>query len=326
MSAPLWRAGDREGCANWLAKFFGRSHGVLVCSGSMALELALLHIGAQPGWRVVVSRNSCPQVPAAVMRTGGIPVIVDPGDDPVLTPRALAALDEPPDAVIAVHEWGQPCPLAALRASLGPSVPLIEDAAQAWRMHPPGSAGATVADVVVTSMGANKPLCIGDGGAAFAQVDLQPEIDTRSSNQRVRFRPAMAVALSRHALPHIAAAVRQVEIRTERLRALVPTLLDRLIAAGLPAWSPPDGSPSSWRFVPVRACDRAAFQRLRHAPEADTIGVCAPVPLDGMAMLAEGARWLPVRHPTQGHWLMLDPEAALAHPDLVERWAERVRS
>jgi dTDP-4-amino-4,6-dideoxygalactose transaminase len=325
---PRWRAceQDRAACANWLAGLFGRSHGVLVCSGTMALELALMHLGAGPGWRVVVPRNSCPQVPAAVLRSGGIPVIVDPGDDLVLTPRALAALEEPPDAVIALHGWGLPCPLAALRASLGASVPLIEDAAQAWLMHPPGSAGAMVADVVVTSMGANKPLCIGDGGAAFAEVDLQSEIDTRSSNQRARSRPAMAIALSKYALPHIAAAVARVDARTERLRALVPALLDRLAVAGLATWFPPAGSPPSWHFVPVRADDRAAFMRLRHAPEADALGVCAPVPLDGMAMLAEGAQWLPARHPAQGHWLLLDPQAALAYPDLIERWAERARS
>lgn len=325
---PMWRAcdSDREACANWLAGLFGRSYGVLVCSGSMALELALIHVGARPGWRVVLPRFSCPQVPAAVIRTGGIPVIVDPGDDLVLTPRTLAALDKPPDAVIAVHQWGQPCPLAALRASLGVHVPLIEDAAQAWRMHPPGSPGATAADVVVTSMGVNKPLRIGGGGGAFAQVDLQPEIDTCSSNQRARSRPALGIALSQYALPYIAPAVRRVEVRTERLRALVPPLLDRLIAAGLPAWSPPDGSVSSWRFIPLLASDPAAFQRLRHAPEADALGVCAPVPLDGMALVTEGAQWPPARRPTQGRWLMLDPDAALAHPDLVQRWAERVRS
>jgi perosamine synthetase len=322
-----WRAhnNDLEHCARWLAGFFGRPHGALVCSGTMALELALLHLGIRPGARIAMSVYSCPQVPAAALRSGARPVMLDPADDLVLTPRALQRLDDPPDAVIAVHEWGLPCPLAALRDALGPGVPIIEDAARAWRIHPAGTAGAEIADVVVTSMGPDKPLSIDGGGAAFARADLLPYIDTRSPGQRRRSQPALAVALSKYALPHIAAAVRQAELRTEHLRRHVPALLEELTSFGLSPWRQPGGPPPSWGLIPIRAPNPTAFRRLRYAQESACLGVCAPAPLNDIPMLAGRFEWLPRRPAQPDRWLLLDPIAALSDPRLVARWAERAR-
>ena len=296
-----------------------------MCSGSMALELALLHLGVEPGWRVVIPSNSCPQVAAAVLRCRSIPIIVDTSDTLLLTGRALQCLDEPPHAVIAVHPWGLPCALAELRQALGSRVGIIEDAAQAWGMHRPDNAGAGTADVVVTSMGPDKPLCIDGGGAAFAGADICAHIDTWSPGQRERERPAFAVALSKYALPHIPAAVERAEVRTERLRQRVPQLVCQLSELGLAPWSVDGAPPPSWGFVPVRARDQAEFERLRFAPEAAELGVCAPASLEDLPMLRDRA--VTVRpSATKGRWLLVDPISALANPGAVERWTKRARA
>lgn len=325
-SAVNWTARNEDStpCATWLAGFFGRSRGALVCSGSMALELALLHLGVEPGWRVVVPSNSCPQVAAAVLRCGSIPIVVDTSDTLLLTGRALRCLGEPPHAVIAVHPWGLPCAVPELRQAVGSRVGIIEDAAQAWGMHTPDNDGAGIADVVVTSMGPDKPLCIDGGGAAFAHSDIAAHIDTWSPGQRQRDRPAFAVAISKYALPHISAAVGQAEARTEHLRRHVPELVCQLSDLGLAPWSGNGAPPPSWRFVPVRARDHAEFERLRFAPEAEELGVCAPASLDDLPMLRDRAVFVGAS-PAQGRWLLVDPLPALANPGAVERWAKRAR-
>lgn len=321
-----WRADndDRVPCANWLAGYFGRDRGALVCSGSIALELALLHLGVKPGWRVVVSSHSCPQVPAAVLRSGATPVIVDTSQDLVLTARALADLDDPPQAVIAVHEWGMPCPLREVREMLGDDVPIIEDAAQAWGMHRESAQDVDVAEVVVTSLGPRKPLSIDGGGAAFANSSIDADIDTWSAGQRQRNRPAFPVALSKYALPHIVAAVERAEAQTFYLRGHVPELLERLTSLGLRPWPADARHPPGWHFIPVKAPNAAAFERLRFAPESIELGVAAPALLQNVPMLSgcifRGSR------PTPNLWLLLDPHAALENRMSFERWGKRARA
>lgn len=269
--------------------------------------------------------SSCPQIPSAVLRSGATPVIIDTRRDLLLTTRALRRLDELPQAVIAVHQWGLPCPLTELRETLGSQVAIIEDAAQAWDMHSTEVEDARTADVAVTSMGPGKMLCIDGGGAAFADSDIGAHIDTWSSGQRKRREPALAIAISKFALPHISAAVAGAEARTAELRQRVPELLDRLTQLGLEPWSAENGPSPSWGRVPVRVRDQREFARLRHAEESAALGVSAPAQLEGITML-EG-RAVSLRLPeTPSRWLLLDPVAALANPSLVERWAKRARS
>jgi len=262
-------------------------------------------------------------VPAAVLRSGAVPVIVDTSQDLVLTARALADLDDPPQAAIAVHEWGMPCPLREVREVLGNAVPIIEDAAQAWGFHRENPQDADVAEVVVTSLGPRKPLSIDGGGAAFANSSIDAEIDTWSAGQRQRHRPAFPVALSKYALPHIPAAVERAEARTRHLRAHVPELLDALTRLDLRPWPADARQPPSWHFIPVRAPNAAAFERLRFAPESIELGVAAPALLQDVPMLSgyifRGAR------KAANLWLLLDPHAALAKRTSFERWAKRAR-
>jgi perosamine synthetase len=142
----------------------------------------------------------------------------------------------------------------------------------------------------------------------------------------MRATPSCSVALPIYALPHIGPAVARAESRTSWLRARVPGLLDALRALGLDPWQPEAPILPSWEFVPIMMANAEQFQRLRHSPEADELGVCAPptVPLRDIRMLRDRAKVVGGPCPSRNlreSWVLLDPRAALRAPRALERWA-----
>ncbi|AEV62449.1 DegT/DnrJ/EryC1/StrS family aminotransferase [Pseudomonas ogarae] len=321
-----WRAreADRLPCSSWLAQFYARRHGALVGSGTAALELALRQLGATSDWRVAVPAATCHQVVAAVLNTGAVPVIIENGAELLLSGAALERHKNSLDAVIAVHQYGLPCDIPALRRQLGPRMPIIEDSAGAWDLNRPG------ASRVVTSLGNGKPLDIGGGGALFGDTPVDADIDVWSPGQRSRPRPASSPPLSIHALPALMQAVAMAQARTQRLRQQVPELLVRLRQYGLDPWVSQDTLAPSWQFIPIRTRDARVFEHLRYSPHADRLGVCAPaaralreLPMHGTrAEVAQGPKPTLDLH---RNWILLDPQAALDHPQHLAAWAGDLR-
>lgn len=151
------------------AAYCGATHCVGVANGTAALELALRALGCGPGREVVSVAHTFVATVEAIHATGATPVLVD--IDPVtrcMDPRELsAALNERTAAVVPVHLYGRPAPLAEIRAACAPrDIPIVEDAAQAH--------GATLSGRRLGSIGAagcfsfypTKNLgAMGDGGA-----------------------------------------------------------------------------------------------------------------------------------------------------------------
>lgn len=321
-----WRAqeADRLPCSSWLATFYGRRHGALVGSGTAALELALRQLGVNPTWRVAVPAATCHQVAAAVLNVGAHPVIVSNAADLLLEAHAVKTHLAGLDALIAVHQFGLPCDIPGLRRCVGEQLPIIEDSACAWGIQMPG------ATRVITSLGQGKPVDIGGGGALFADTAVDAEIDTWSAGQRQRRHPALAPALSVHALPHLAIAVARAQQRAQRLRPAIAHLLGQLRGYGLQPWEAPERCLPSWQFVPIRTETPTLFQQLRHSPHAEALGVCAPAadPLDQLPMLrgrSERAEGPQAAQPLHQQWVLLDPLAALEQPDQLAAWAEGAR-
>ncbi|MDP2316672.1 MAG: aminotransferase class I/II-fold pyridoxal phosphate-dependent enzyme [Pseudomonadota bacterium] len=142
-----------------LASLFGYRHGVGVNSGTDALIYALMAMGIQPGDEVVVPALTFFATAEAVGRLGAIPVVADVRADlPLLDPDALP-LTARTRAVIAVHLFGEACPLPDL------GVPILDDVAQAAGAAPPARAGA----VGAASFYPTKTLgAAGDGGIVLA--------------------------------------------------------------------------------------------------------------------------------------------------------------
>lgn len=318
-----WRAreADRLPCSSWLAQFYQRRHGALVGSGTAALELALRQLGVTGTWRVAVPAATCHQVVAAVLNVGAIPVIIENAADLLLSSEALAPHVNGLDAVIAVHQYGLPCDIPALRQLLGAHRPLIEDSASAWGLHCPG------ASLVVTSLGHGKALDIGGGGALFGDLPVDGDIDVWSPGQRSRVRPALSPALSIHALPALIPAVARAQARSQRLQQQMPGLLARLRDAGLEPWAGAGAGAAlpNGQYLAIRTREPPLFERLRHSPHADALGVCAPVAdalrelpmLRGRGEVAQGPQAsLELRR----NWVLLDPIAALDHPGRLAAW------
>jgi dTDP-4-amino-4,6-dideoxygalactose transaminase len=149
------------------AAFLGVPHAIGVANGTDALVLSLEALGIGRGDEVVCPAFTFYATAEAIARVGATPVFAD--IDPAtldLDPEDVAARVTPRTrAIVAVHLFGRPAPLAEL-AGLG--VPIVEDAAQAF-----GAEGVAQAGVCSTfSFFPTKNLfALGDGGLVTALGD-----------------------------------------------------------------------------------------------------------------------------------------------------------
>lgn len=166
-----------------MAAVCGQKHGVAVCNGSAALELAVAALGIGPGDEVVMPSFTIIACAAAVVRAGATPVVVDA--DPLtwnLDPTRLeAAITPRTRAIMPVHIYGLPVdmdPVMEIARRCGLAV--IEDAAeqlgQAYRtrggaVRPAGSFG----DVSTLSFYPNKHVTTGEGGMVLTSDDRLAE-------------------------------------------------------------------------------------------------------------------------------------------------------
>lgn len=150
-----------------MAALTGRKHGIAVCNGSVALDVALAALNIGPGDEVILPAFTIISCGAAIVRAGATPVAVDAEPrtwnldvslvEKLLTPRTKA--------IMAVHIYGLPVdmdPLLELARRHGLKV--IEDAAevigQNYRGRPCGGLG----DVSTVSFYPNKHITTGEGG------------------------------------------------------------------------------------------------------------------------------------------------------------------
>lgn len=164
--------------------------GVAVSSGTAALHLALVALGVGPGDEVLVPSYACAALLQAVRAAGALPrpVDVDPATfnlDPDAAKRACSARTR---ALIAVHAFGLPADLGALRA-LG--VPVVEDAAQALGARYGGRPVGGLGEAAILSFYATKLMTTGEGGmllSADARL-LAAARDLREYDQKADDRP-----------------------------------------------------------------------------------------------------------------------------------------
>jgi dTDP-4-amino-4,6-dideoxygalactose transaminase len=153
------------------AAALGVPHAIGVANGTDALVLSLEAMGIGAGDEVICPAFTFYATAEAIARVGATPVFAD--IDPVtlnLDPGDVAGrITERTKAIVPVHLFGRPAPLAEL-ASLG--VPLLEDAAQAF-----GAEGVATTGVCSTfSFFPTKNLfALGDGGLVACMDDVVAE-------------------------------------------------------------------------------------------------------------------------------------------------------
>src|SRR3954470_16329695 len=147
------------------AGYCGTEHCVGVGNGTDALKLALQAMGVGPGAQVIAPAMTFIATIEAIDATGAQPVLVDV--DPAtrnLDPAAVAAVMGPDTkAIVPVHLYGRPAPMAELA---GHGIPVLEDAAQAHGATLDGRRAGGLGTAGAFSFYPTKNLgAMGDGGA-----------------------------------------------------------------------------------------------------------------------------------------------------------------
>ncbi len=130
---PNMRALEEE-----IASAVGAGHGVAVANGTDALVLSLEALGIGRGDEVITTAYTFYATAEAIARVGATPVFadIDPRTFNLDPAAAEAAVTERTRAIVAVHLYGQPADLPALRdVASRHGLALIEDAAQAFGAH-----------------------------------------------------------------------------------------------------------------------------------------------------------------------------------------------
>lgn len=156
----------------------GRRHGISVCNGSVALDVAVAALGLGPGDEVILPSFTIISCAAAVVRAGARPVLVDSEPDTWNTTaeRIAARITPRTKAIMIVHIYGLPVdmdPVLALAKQHG--LKIIEDAAemhgQTYKGRPCGSFG----DISIFSFYPNKLVTTGEGGIVLTDDEQLAE-------------------------------------------------------------------------------------------------------------------------------------------------------
>jgi perosamine synthetase len=156
------------------ARCVDRRHGVAVCNGSAALELAVAALGIGPGDEVILPTFTIISCALAVVRAGAIPVLVDCDESTwnMRTDQIAERITPRTRAIMIVHVYGLPVdmdPVLDLARRRG--LLIIEDAAemhgQTYNGRPCGSFG----DISIFSFYPNKHVTTGEGGMVLTDDD-----------------------------------------------------------------------------------------------------------------------------------------------------------
>jgi hypothetical protein len=238
-----------EGAAA-LAHQAGQEEALLVASGTAAIELALEVLQVGPGDEVIVPDIGCHCVGAATARSGATVVFASVDESLVLSPDDVrAALTTSTRAVIAVHQYGLPCDISAIRRVVPGTVTIVEDFAQAWGLRISGAAAGSLGDLSVTSFGPTKALSIGAGGALLGSS--RHLRDAGGADERNRARPPSGARFPVPLLPLLPAAMLAADQRVAARRRAASTILDHATGHGADSVTTVPGSLPSWTRLPL---------------------------------------------------------------------------
>lgn len=173
------------------ARYVGTRHTVALSSGTAALHLALLLHDIGRGDKVIVPAFSFAATATTVLHAGARPVFVDVREDDfgIDAAQIEGAISSRTRAIVAVHLYGQPCDIEAVRALCAHrKLALIEDAAQAIGAEAGGRRCGSFGTGAF-SFYATKNLQTGEGGMLTTGDDAIAERARmlRSQGERTRY-------------------------------------------------------------------------------------------------------------------------------------------
>jgi perosamine synthetase len=156
------------------ASYIGVKHGVAVCNGTAALEIALAAINIRPGDEVIIPTFTIISCALAVLRHGGTPVLVDVEPDTwcMDIDQVRDRITPKTKAIMPVHMYGHPVdmdPVMELAEMHGLYV--IEDAAEVHGAEYKGRKCGSIGHINCFSFYANKIITTGEGGMVVTNDD-----------------------------------------------------------------------------------------------------------------------------------------------------------
>jgi len=174
-AAAFVQGAEVEAFEREFAEFCGTRHCVALSSGTAALHVGLLALGAQPQDEVVTSPNTFLATAEAISYCGARPVFVDidPATanlDPNLLERAITPRTR---AIVPVHLYGRPADMDSIRSIADRhNLRILEDAAQAVGARYRGQRVGGLGHAAAFSFYPTKNLgAYGEGGALTTDDD-----------------------------------------------------------------------------------------------------------------------------------------------------------
>jgi dTDP-4-amino-4,6-dideoxygalactose transaminase len=156
------------------AELHDAKHAITVVNGTVAITVALLAAGVQPGDEVIVPPYTFYATAAAPLMFGAIPVFADVEENSLLIdPDKVEALITPKTkAIIPVHIGGAPANMTKLKAiAQKHGLRIIEDSAQAVGASWNGTAVGAIGDLGTFSFQSSKNINSGEGGMILTNND-----------------------------------------------------------------------------------------------------------------------------------------------------------
>jgi len=259
--------------ARKLAPYYGKLYGTLTATGMAALEISLEWVGVVPNDEVIVPIDCCYLIPAAVRRLRAVPVFAAIDQHLTLDPmRLYKVINDKTRTVITVHHLGLPCPIQLVREAVPSHIPIIEDAAQAFALFSMYQPIGTFAEIVVTSMGARKPLSLGGGGGIFTeQPSIVSAMERHGKIAREGDRLPHSAALHPRAVEDLDSQLKLAQKRISLRRDIVSTLSKILEGIGFDVWKGRMGDQPSWHRLPVWPRTMEIRQRALASPAAERV-------------------------------------------------------
>jgi perosamine synthetase len=152
--------------------------GITVANGTVALHLALIAIGINPGDQIIIPNFNGIYGAFAICYVGGIPVFVDADNsnwniNPLLIEEKITSKTK---AIMVTHMYGHPCDMdPIIRIANKYGLPIIEDAAEAHGATYKNRICGGLGDIGIFSFYANKIITSGEGGIIVTNNEIYAE-------------------------------------------------------------------------------------------------------------------------------------------------------
>lgn len=161
-----------------IAAYVGRRHGVAVCNGSVALDLAVEALGLQKGDEVIMPAFTIISCAAALVRKGVKPVLVDA--DPATWNMDVTQIENKitsnTKAIMVVHLYGLPVDMDVVNdIAERHHLAVIEDGAEAHGLEYKGKKCGGFGTISTLSFYPNKHITTGEGGMVLTDDDALKE-------------------------------------------------------------------------------------------------------------------------------------------------------